>query len=283
MKAWCPGHVTGFFVIEDVAAIPEKKGSRGVGFCTELGAIADVQETDGLTSVSFGEDRAEAPVTKRALQLLAPDAQFDVRIDHQAPMGQGFGMSAAGTFAACLAAAVALDIKDPKYAALKATHIAEVENRTGLGDAVAQSLGGFVHRLEPGVPPHGELQVLKILPKDVVFCILGPPIKTSAVLADQEMRARIKESGELCLRDFEWLPGFDEFVGISWVFARDSGLATERMAEALESLGSVGKGSMVMLGNCIFAFGDAEAAEKALAGFGTVIRTNVTMSGPCII
>lgn len=283
MKAFCPGHVTGFFVIEDGSHMPEKKGSRGVGFCTELGAVADVSETDGLTSIFFGEKHADAPVTRRALDLLAPGAQFNVRIEHLAPMGQGFGMSAAGTFASCLAAAVELGIQDPKYAALRATHIAEVESRTGLGDAVAQSIGGFVHRLEPGIPPHGELERLKIQQREVVFCILGPPIKTSAVLSDQEMRMRIKESGELCIRDFEGLPGFDEFVGISWVFARDSGLATEKMVKVLGALDGIGKGSMVMLGNGIFAFGDCDAIEKKLRGYGTVIRTLTTDSGPRIL
>jgi len=283
VKAYCPGHVTGFFVIEDGSRIPEKMGSRGVGFCTELGAVADVSETDGKTGIFFGETEVDAPVTCRALKLLAPGIEFDVSIEHQAPMGQGFGMSAAGTFASCLAAAVELGIQDPKYAALKATHRAEVENRTGLGDAVAQSLGGFVHRLEPGIPPYGELEVLRIPQKEVVFCILGPPIKTSAVLSDQEARRRIRESGELCIRDFEGLPGFDEFVGISWIFARDSGLATEKMVKVLGLIEGIGKGSMVMLGNCIFAFGDCDAIEKKLTGWGTVLRTNVSLAGPGIV
>jgi pantoate kinase len=283
MKAYCPGHVTGFFVIEDGSPVPEKKGSRGVGFCTELGAVAEVTEAQGATTVSFGEGDEAAPVTRRALELLAPGTHFDADILHQAPMGQGFGMSAAGTFASCLAAAVEIGVQDPKYAALKATHVAEVENRTGLGDAVAQSLGGFVHRLEPGIPPHGELEVLKIPKKEAVFCMLGPPIKTSAVLSDQDMRRRIRESGELCMRDFEGLPGFDEFVGISWVFARDSGLATDKMVKVLGLIEGIGQGSMAMLGNCIFAFGDCDAMEKKLAGSGTVLRTGVSLSGPGIL
>ncbi len=278
MKAFCPGHVTGFFAIEDGAPVPEKKGSRGAGFCVELGATADVSISDE-TAIFFGEEPADAPVTRRALDILAPRNHFTVRIDHQAPMGQGFGMSAAGTFAACLAAAMELGIPDPKYAALRATHIAEVENRTGLGDAVAQSVGGFVHRLEPGVPPHGELQRLNFPAKEVVFCILGQPIKTSSILTDFDARARIRDSGNICLRDFENVPGFDEFLDISWVFARDSGLATEKMVKVLGNINGIGKGSMVMLGNSIFAFGDCDAIEQKFKGWGTVIRTRVSEAG----
>jgi pantoate kinase len=158
-----------------------------------------------------------------------------------------------------------------------------VENKTGLGDAVAQSVGGFVQRLEPGIPPHGELEVLKYPQKDVLFCILGKPISTSSILSDQDMRARIRESGNICLRDFENLPGFDEFVDISWMFARDSGLATEKMTKVLGSLNGIGKGSMVMLGNAIFAFGDANVIETKLKGWGTVIRSRTTSSGAHIL
>ena len=282
MKAFCPGHVTGFFAIEDVATMPEKKGSRGAGFCVELGAVAEVFPADE-TEIFFGEQPADAPVTRRALELLAPGRHVTARIDHRAPMGQGFGMSAAGTFAACLAAAVELNIPDPKYAALRATHIAEVENKTGLGDAVAQSVGGFVHRLEPGIPPHGELERLGFSQQEVVFCILGPPIKTSEVLADFESRDRIRDSGNICLRDFENVPGFDEFINISWMFARDTGLATEKMATVMENLNGIGGGSMVMLGNNIFAFGDCDAMEKKLAGWGTVLRSRVSGAGAHII
>ncbi len=282
MKAFCPGHITGFFAIEDGAAMPEKKGSRGAGFCVELGAIAEVSLSDEM-HVLFGEKEEEAPVTRRALDILAPGKHFDVRIDHQAPMGQGFGMSAAGTFAACLAAAMELSLPDPKYAALRATHIAEVENKTGLGDAVAQSIGGFVQRLEPGIPPHGELQRLNFPSQKVVMCILGPPIKTSDVLADFESRDRIRDSGNICLRDFENVPGFDEFVNISWMFARDTGLATEKMGKVLGGLGGTDKGSMVMLGNSVFAFGDADAIEQKFKGWGTVIRTYISETGAHIL
>ncbi|MDO9536930.1 MAG: hypothetical protein Q7J68_01260 [Thermoplasmata archaeon] len=283
MKAFCPGHVTGFFAIADGARILEKRGSRGAGFCIEMGAVADVSVASGKTSIYFADKEENAPVTRRALELLAPDSHFNVNITHQAPMGQGFGMSAAGTFAACLAAAVEIGIADPKYAALKATHVAEVENKTGLGDAVAQSVGGFVHRLEPGIPPHGELMRLNFGAKEVVFCILGQPISTSAILNDRDMCSRIRDSGEICLRDFEVVPGFDEFVDISWVFARDTGLATEKMVKVLGGLNGIGKGSMVMLGNSIFAFGDCNAIEKKFTGYGTVLRTKISENGAHMI
>ena len=280
MKAFCPGHITGIFSIEDSTPIKEKKGSQGIGFCVQMGATADV-EISKETIIFLNGEESDAPVTRRALEILAPDTHATVKIQHDAPMGQGFGMSAAGTFAATLALAVELEIPDPKYAALRATHISEVEHHTGLGDAIAQSVGGFVHRIEPGIPPHGEYEKLKFRADEVIICVLGSPIKTSDVLAHTEKRRRIRESGHACLRDCEHGLDLASFTSASWVFARDADLATDKMKRVMKEI--KGQGSMVMLGNSIFAFGDVDALEKTLEKFGQVFRTNVCQNGAMIV
>ena len=286
MKAFCPGHITGLFAIEDSAPTMEKRGSVGIGFCIELGATADIVVRDGTgLTISINGVEGAAPVTHRAIEIMVPDLDraVEIGIEHDVPTGQGFGMSAAGTFAACLALAVELNIPDPKYAALHATHISEVENHTGLGDAVAQSIGGFVHRIEPGIPPHGEFEKLNFRTKEVVVCVLGDPIKTSSVLANGEQRYRIRESGHARLRDCENGLDLASFISSSWVFARDAGLATDRMKKAIDEIGGIGQGSMVMLGNSIFAFGDVEALERALEPHGQVFRTGICQNGAMIL
>lgn len=286
MKAFCPGHITGLFSIEDSSPVRERKGSVGIGFCIQLGATAEttVSEGTGIT-IFINDTEAEAPVTRRAIEIMVPeiDRAIEVKIEHEVPSGQGFGMSAAGSFAACLALAVELEIPDPKYAALRATHISEVEHHTGLGDAVAQSIGGFVHRIEPGIPPHGELERLDFRAGDVVLCVLGEPIKTSIILANGEQRQRIRESGHACLRDCENGLDLASFISSSWVFARDAGLATDKMMRVIGAINGSGQGSMVMLGNAVFAFGDADALEKALEPFGQVFRTGICRDGAMIM
>ena len=286
MKAFCPGHITGLFSIEDSTPIKERKGSVGMGFCIQLGATADVKvsEGNGIT-ISINDIEAEAPVTRRAIEIMIPelDKAVEVKIEHEVPTGQGFGMSAAGTFAACLALAVELEVPDPKYAALRATHISEVEHHTGLGDAIAQSVGGFVHRIEPGIPPHGEFEKLNFRAEEVVICVLGDPIKTSIVLSNGEQRRRIRESGHACLRDCEKGLDLASFISSSWVFARDAGLATDKMKRVLGTINGSGQGSMIMLGNSIFTFGDVNALEEALKPFGQVFRTKICQNGAMIV
>ncbi len=286
MRGFCPGHITGIFSVEDSSPIKEKKGSVGMGFCIQLGATADITVSDGNGITIFLNDiEEEAPVTRRAIEILLPelDKAVEVKIEHEVPTGQGFGMSAAGTFAACLALGVELDVPDPKHAALRATHISEVEHRTGLGDAIAQSVGGFVHRIEPGIPPHGEFEKLNFRVEDVVICVLGDPIKTSIILSNGEQRQRIRESGHACLRDCENDLYLASFISSSWAFARDAGLATDKMKRVLGAINGSGQGSMVMLGNSIFAFGDTDALEEALKPFGQVFRTKICQNGAMIV
>ena len=286
MRAFCPGHITGLFSIEDSSPIKEKKGSIGMGFCIQLGATSEINVSEGTDITIFINDiESEAPVTRRAIEIMLPelDKAVEVKIQHEVPTGQGFGMSAAGTFATCLALAVELKIPDPKYAALKATHISEVEHHTGLGDAIAQSVGGFVHRIEPGIPPHGEFEKLNFRAEEVVLCVLGDPIKTSIVLSNGEQRQRIRESGHACLRDCEHGLDLASFISSSWAFARDADLATDKMKRVLGTINDFGQGSMVMLGNSIFVFGDSKALEKALKPFGQVFRTGICQNGAMIV
>ena len=71
-KAFCPGHVTGFFEIcpsDDLLSM----GSRGAGMCLTLGATSEVTVTDGprqKVEVSINGRKSGAEVTKAALRGL---------------------------------------------------------------------------------------------------------------------------------------------------------------------------------------------------------------------
>lgn len=286
MGAFCPGHITGFFTIDISDPHLLKRGSRGVGFCVEAGATASVrvqESSETVIEVKVDGIVSEAPVTKQSIGLLLPEGKWNVKTDIRldAPVGQGLGMSAAGTFAACLALAETVGI--PKVNALRVTHIAEVESGTGLGDAVAQSIGGFVRRRREGAPPFGTLEWIKWEPEYVVVCILDSPLSTTSIISSAEKRSEINEAGSRCLAEFSERKGVSDFLQLSWRFANETGLATEKMKEALDSIRGLGEGSMVMLGNAIFAFGDTAAMAGELSAFGRVIRTGTYHSGASIV
>ncbi len=301
VKAHCPGHITGIFTIEDQEPDFMKKGSRGLGFCTELGATSEVSFTPGTgqINISINSEKSDAPVTKLALQLMLPKLDLDITasIELQAPMGQGFGMSAAGTFATCLAAATALNIPEPMKEALTATHLAEIDMGSGLGDAAAMAAGGFVQRLAPGIT-HTDFQSMQAndaaTPQpnavrlatpdtEVLFCILGEKMSTQEIIRSPKTKEIISREGAKCLAEFEIKPDFDNFLILSNKFARDTGLLTREMSEALSVIEGVGRGSMVMLGNSIFAFGDIDKMEPVLTKHGKIIRTRLTQAPPSVM
>lgn len=297
-KAYCPGHITGIFTIEDQEPDYAKKGSRGLGFCTELGATSEVdfKPGTGQIEITINGEKCDAPVTTLALQLMLPKLDLDITasIELQAPMGQGFGMSAAGTFATCLAAATTLNIPEPMKEALTATHLAEIDRGSGLGDAVAMATGGFVQRLAPGIlhtdhqandaaPPRPNAVRLDTPDKEVIICILGEKLSTKEIIQSPQMKEIISREGAKYLAEFEKKPVFDNFISLSGRFAEDTGLLTQEMSEALSIIEGAGRGSMVMLGNSIFAFGDIEKTELVLAKHGKIIRTRLTQAPPSVL
>ncbi|MCK5038556.1 MAG: hypothetical protein KAS16_05605 [Thermoplasmata archaeon] len=288
IKAYCPGHITGIFTVEDTDPDPIKKGSRGLGFCTELGATSEIsfRAGTGILGISINGEASDAPVTRMALEHMLPKLSLDMEIDIQlqAPMGQGFGMSAAGTFATCLAAATHLNLFNPFILALRATHIAEVELGAGLGDAIAQSIGGFVHRMVPGASSMSNARGLITPDTEVIFCILGGELSTKSIIQHPEKKKVILQEGVRYLAEWEKKPDFDNFLTLSNRFARDTGLMTEEMENILEGLPEASQGSMVMLGNNIFMIGGASSGiERHLSDHGKVIRTRITTQVPRMI
>lgn len=193
-KAFAPAHVTGLFAVHDEDADPLKKGSRGTGWSLDQGATATVVRSDRLRIRVNGQADA-APVTRLALERLAPGEPLDADVRLALPVGQGFGMSAAGTLAACLAAADALGLEPEP--ALEAAHAAEVLSGTGLGDAVGSWFGSGEVRMKPGCPPHG--WALRIEPPEgtrFLFLVLGGGIATPTIIRDAAWKRRTRELGD---------------------------------------------------------------------------------------
>ena len=188
-------------------------------------------------------------------------------------------MSAAGTFATCLALADLLGLDNPREIALEATHIAEAHHRTGLGDAVAQSIGGYVLRKRAGVPPHGVVSRLDYGSEDMVLCVLGAPIKTSETLADPIARQRIIGVGSECMAVFQSDSSYDNFFGLAYKFADKTGLASPATMGVLDELWECGKAGMAMLGNSVFVSGDMDAVSGILASHGEIIKTKIDKEG----
>jgi pantoate kinase len=285
--AFAPGHVTGLFSIHDESPDPLQKGSRGGGWCLQQGAWAAVQPTDETVFLVNGEPD-DAPVTLAALQNLAPDAQLAVDLRLDLPVGQGFGMSAAGTLAACLAATNLLSIEPER--ALEAAHKAEVECATGLGDVVGSWFGGAELRIKPGCPPHGwAMQIQPPPDTEFLYCVLGDAIRTSDVIRNEEWKAATKRHGEAAVdrildagRERAWAQLLEEAIG----FGTQLGLMPPRMLALGQKFPKDLKWGQCMLGATVWVTGDRgdiERAEALLEGHGPLYKSKVEPNGARIV
>lgn len=281
--AFCPGHITGFFEICEHRE-PLRSGSRGAGICTTLGATSTVTSRKGKGSmkVSINGEKNEAPVTKQALARLILGRDIDLRVDTKLdlPLGQGFGMSAAGVLSATLATAEILDA--PLQTALEAAHEAEILHRTGLGDVAAISKGGVTFRRIEGLPPFGRIDRIRAN-VELVLGVVGPPISTPAVLSDPDARERINRIGKECVESLGDSPSLANLFRLSREFAMRTGLVTKQVEKALAEIEDLGPASMVMLGNSIFASGEIEDQRKVLAKHGQTYVAGIDWEGPRVI
>lgn len=286
--AFAPAHVSGLFAVHDEAPDPLAKGSRGAGWCLDLGATATVAQGKSGVAIRIEGRTTVANVTRLALHKLAPEAALDVDLHLDLPVGQGFGMSAAGTLAATLAASNLLGL-DPDFA-LAAAHAAEVESGTGLGDAVGSWQGGAEVRMRPGVPPAGH--ILRVdPPTDTVFlhAVAGNPIPTPGVVRDPAWAKATRLLGDAAVdrivavgRPRAWPAILEE----SARFSQELGL----MPDAVRALGQRLPPGVVwgqaMLGSTLWATGPATAlveAERILRSAGHVFRARIDAGGARLV
>ena len=283
--AFSPGHISGFFEPVYYQTDNSKSGSRGAGINITLGATTQVMISDSTSNdinITINGRKSNATVTTLALKYLIGNKQTSINVNTKLdlPVGQGFGMSAAGTLSAALACSKLLNLSSTD--ALKAAHFAEIQLRTGLGDVMGMNFGGIEIRKNPGLPPWG---MVEHIPGyfDIVLCILGKRIDTKKILNDKNQTDKIIEYGKLCTKKILDKPSIENFFYLSQLFTNKTGLASKKIIDVINIANNYGMASMCMLGNSIFAAGKTPELVKTLAKFGKVYLCSIDKYGARII
>ena len=268
--AFAPGHISGFFEPvyhkEDFA----RSGSRGAGMSVSLGALSEVfiePSNKQSIEVYLNKKRSTAPVSNLAIKYLIGSNKLKVLVKTrlQLPTGQGFGMSGAGALSAALA--VSKITGQSREEALKAAHFAEIQYKTGLGDVLASSFGGFEIRKNAGLPPWGIIEHIPCK-SDVVICVIGKKINTKNILIDKSKKEPIVEYGKYCTKKLLENPSIENYFRLSQLFTEKTGLANKKVIDAINAANNYGNASMCMLGNSVFAIGKTPELCKTLCTFG---------------
>lgn len=258
-SVFVPGHITGFFTIED-HEVSLKKGSCGAGFLLSKGVRTTV---DASNELEINVNQGDSTVIDEVLGILEIDTNFKITQDIQLPIGAGFGTSAASAFSLTLALNDFLELNYPLELCGQIAHMAEVNLGGGLGDVIAQTGKGMVLRTEPGAPGIGKIGSFE---EDVfVGWKTFGKIDTSSVISDPHKKGVISDVGLKYLEFFEEKSSLRNFLDFSYKFADETKLMSSEVKELVDYLNSCDDilgSSMAMLGNTVFAVASDESSLK---------------------
>jgi len=278
-ETFVPGHISCVFRpvrTDDVMST----GSLGLGIRTGLGCRARVNtRDDGLIRILINGTESEAPITRLAIKSLGTGKGFDIHLEHELPMEQGFGASASGTFAAalCVASLIGMD----RIEAVKASHMAECKLGGGLGDLPAINSGyGVPIREVAGVQGiAGKTADSGLSFPDLTLIVFKEPLKTESVLTDEAEMKKIIAAGDVAMAGFSEDRTIPGLFSVSNRFSEAIGLESEEIREALKAIRKEGyHGGMCMLGNSIYTDLPMEKAQRMFSS-ASLFKTS-SYSGP---
>ncbi len=264
-KYWSAGHITTFFKIADISDDLLHKGSCGAGFNIKRGVITEISLTSATTHQIYFNDQKrhhkDALITiyvineieKKINKIIPP---LNIKYTFQAPMGAGYGTSAAAALTTAFAINDLLEFKLPEIELWQTAHKAEIENRTGLGDILGlYSNSKFELRIKEGAPGIGIVKSLKLSIEDYdLYTYSLGPLSKKDILTDPKKRLIITNKGQESFDKLSNNATFDNFCSIALDFAKAINLLPQKLWDLLDSLPKSIKASQIMLGESLYFF-----------------------------
>jgi len=294
VKAFSPGHITGFFEIPEGYHHFLHMGSKGAGFSIDKGIATTTQvyessDTDYQISIN-GVKTQNAEVSNWVIEeyLKFADRSYFVSVDHEIGIPVGFGLGSSGAAALSLSYALndALDIGLSKTQAAQIAHRAEIACKTGLGTVIAEFVGGFEMRTRAGAPGIGAVSKICSVDKYIAVILCIAPISTKTFLTQR--MAKLNGLGGILLRKLSESRNVEAFLKMSNEFARTLSLTEGLCKTPIDALRARGfESSVALFGQTVFTLVPHERAEEArdtLKGFGnTLIVCNIDTSGARVL
>lgn len=252
--ATCPAGISSFFEVCNTDSTgkllsdPAWIGARGGGFGITRGVDAHVRvQTAAQNKIAIRIDSKIAPeasTTRFAVNRLLKDAgkTLDVQVELKVsvPMAAGYGTSAAGTLATCLALADAAEIPMTLNQLGRIAHIAEVENKTGLGTVSALLHGGFALVTQPGAPGIGSVDRIRFPTGHSILCAYLGAIPTRSALSQSDIIRRVNPAAQRVMEAVRRKPDLVTFLSETRRFSSESGFQTPEVARLMDLMISAG-------------------------------------------
>lgn len=266
-RAFAPAHITGIFRPAHDGRDPRARGSLGAGVVLDIGVSADAEfDPSGPHRVRLrGDTSRPLPISSEVARRLFPtgNGTLSVRLSHDLPIGQGFGLSAAGALATALA--VSAVVGGTRQAAVETAHLADLFGGGGLGGVAAiAGGGGLEYRTRAGVPPWGRV-IHRPWSGTLFVGVVGGPIPSPRILRSRRALERIERASR-DLPDLLRRPNADAFFRASARFTDLAGLTTPPLVRVIDALRARGaEAAQAMFGRSFFARpADARSREATI-------------------
>ncbi|MHB8351769.1 MAG: GHMP family kinase ATP-binding protein [Thermoplasmata archaeon] len=266
---------------------PRARGSIGAGVVLELGAWAEAHFVPGPRRRRQVRELSGAPlpITTEVVRRVAADrpGSISVVIRHELPVGQGFGMSAAGALAAGLA--VARLLGRPARVAVETAHLAELFGGGGLGGVAAIQGGGLEVRTRAGIEPFGRVRH-RPLSGPVYLAVTGPSLPSPRLLGDPHLLEKVRRAARAGIPRLSGTLGPARFMEAAERFGDRLDLPPASVNRKIQRLRSHQvRVARAMFGQSLFALpaSDAEARrleEGLLAEKLPALRLRAAAQGP---
>ncbi|NPA99822.1 MAG: hypothetical protein GXO10_00430 [Crenarchaeota archaeon] len=213
-----------------------ESGSIGAGIVIEPGLQAEIELYDEnsrsniVRRIELNGEEIELRNLEILKRLKRSGRSFVVRCRCPAPLGAGYGLSAA----LCLAYSIAMHECSEIDKAVERAHLAEVKSLLGLGDVIAELYGGELEvRIRPGSPRHGG-KIIKICYRSS-YNVLTSEIEKN-ITTDKMLRDRYNEIvkfSELYINKILNDPSLETFLECSYNFSKLVGFLDENIEKKL--------------------------------------------------
>ena len=279
-EAFSPAGISSFFEICDERADgtpikdPTYIGSRGGGFVIEKGVYTKTSarhsSKNQIEITINGKDAPRAETTKFVIwEFLKRSKQnYEIKIEHRidVPMASGYGSSGAGALSTALALDQILNIGLTYNEMGVIAHIAEIENKTGLGTVGPLMIGGCVLTTKSGAPGFNVIDRIALKPNYSIVSVYFGHILTKEVLVKQNLKSKINESGKKTLNSILKKPTIENFMNSSKKFAQEIGFLTDKSARAirlLEKAGAIGA-TQNMIGDAVHCIVEEDYEDRII-------------------
>ncbi|MEJ5292945.1 MAG: pantoate kinase [Candidatus Methanosuratincola sp.] len=244
-EGYAPAHITGFFTVCR-SEEPIRSGSTGAGICIAGGVKTRLSAREGRPSgfqLRCNGSPVSSPTCSYVASRMVPEQEGYAIVAEQEsvlPANYGYGVSGSSALSLAISINRALGMGMSLREVASVAHVAEVVNETGLGDVLAETVGGLEVRTSPGGPGIG---VARQIPLSEDYVVISTPVaefQTRRMITERLTVNRINRLGKEALEAFLESPTVENFMFQSRRFWDGVGLSNEVIRSVLKRYESAG-------------------------------------------